>query len=188
MNSLLDLGAKNILVIGQFNLGFTPTLLNMADVDTVLEKHEVAAAFAQLLAMFNNSLQNRIQEFDNNMIGYVDIQEPIRVAADSFFIRSRQGYFKTIGERCIDETQRRIELGEAASCFTERDVRIPVGFWNDSHLGSQYYQLIANAVLSPFSPKPTSPPRYAGLPDNFFPELSAEELERQFRIWYRGGS
>ena len=185
VNSLLDLGAKHILVIGQFNLGLTPTLLNMADVETVLEKHEVAAAFAELLAMFNHSLQNRIQEFDNKRIGYVDIQGPIREAADSFLIGFRRGYFRTIGERCIDDTQGRIERGEAASCFTRRDVNIPVGFWNDSHLGSQYYQLIANAVLSRFSSIPSLPPRYFGLPDNFFPELSDEELEEQFEIWYR---
>ena len=185
VNALLDLGAKNILIIGQFNLGLTPTLLNMADVGTPLEKHEVAAAFAELLAMFNNSLQNRIQEFNNDMIGYVDIQRPIREAADSFLIGARRGYFKTIGERCIDDVERRIQNGLAASCFSRRDVRIPVGFWNDSHLGSQYYQLIANAVLSRFSPFPIPPPRYFGLPEDFFPVLSEEELEAQFIEWYR---
>ena len=185
VNALLDLGAKNILVIGQFNLGITPTLLDMADVEGVLARHAVAAAFAELLAMFNNSLQNRIQEFDNNGIGYVDIQTPIREAADSFFIGFRRGYFRTIGERCIDDTQGRIERGGAASCFTRRDVSIPVGFWNDSHLGSQYYQLIANAVLSRFSSSPSLPPRYVGLPDKFFSDLSDEELKEQFELWYR---
>ena len=126
-----------------------------------------------------------MNEFDNNMIGYVDIQSPIREAADSFFIGFRRGYFQTIGERCIDDTQGRIERGEAKSCFTRRDVAIPVGFWNDSHPGSQYYQLIANAAVLRFSSLSSLPPRYSRLPDNFFLDLSEEKLKKQFEIWYR---
>ena len=119
------------------------------------------------------------------MIGYVDIQTPIGNAANSFFINSRRSYFFSIGERCVVATSQIIQQGEAASCFEKEDVTIPIGFWNDAHLSTQYYQLIAAAVLEKFTPSRVPRPKRFGVLDKFFSKLSLQQLEVLFTRLYR---
>ncbi|GJL70599.1 MAG: hypothetical protein NPIRA06_32340 [Nitrospirales bacterium] len=181
---LISLGAKNILVLGQFNLGLTPRLLSMGDVEGPLAKHEVAAEFDQLLTLYNQSLQAQIGNFESKPIAFVDIQTPIRNAANTFFIGRHPGYFFSIGEQCVDETAGIIQLGKAASCFSN-NVSLPIGFWNASHLSTQFNQLIAAAVLEEFIPTRVPEHKRFGFPNSFFPEVSLEQLETQLTARYR---
>ncbi|MDR4460555.1 MAG: SGNH/GDSL hydrolase family protein [Nitrospirales bacterium] len=146
---LMSLGAKNILVLGQFNLGLTPRVL--ADVEGPEARHEVASEIGALVKIFNGSLKERIENFESKRIVFVDIQTPIQNAADTLFIGGQAGYYFSIGEQCVDATAGIIQQGKAASCFS-KDVPLPIGFWNLSHLATQYNQLIAAAVLENLTP------------------------------------
>ena len=121
---LVSLGAKNIVVLGQFNLGITPRLL--ADVEGIGARHEVAAEIDELITLFNLSLKERIENIARKRIAFVDIQTPIREAANAVIIDGQDGYFFSIGEQCVDETAAIIQQGKAASCFSN-DVPLPIG-------------------------------------------------------------
>ncbi|GJL59480.1 MAG: hypothetical protein NPIRA03_23370 [Nitrospirales bacterium] len=181
---LLSLGAKNILVLGQFNLGLTPRLLSMGDIEGPLAKHEVAAEFDQLLTLYNQSLQAQIGNLESKRIKFIDIQTPIRNAANTFFIGRHAGYFYSIGEQCVDETAGIIQLGKAASCFNN-NVPVPIGFWNASHLSTQFNQLIAAAVLEEFLPSRVSEPKRFGFHNRFVPQIRLDQLETQLTTRYR---
>jgi hypothetical protein len=60
--------------------------------------------------------------------------------------------FFTIGQRCVEPTAGLIEAGLPASCFSQV-MGSPIGFWNDSHMSTQFYQIIASAVLDQLSGK-----------------------------------
>ena len=179
------IGAKHILVLGQYNLGLTPELISDANVDGLLPRHAVAAAFNQLFNLYNGALQRRISDFRSDTVQYVDIQTPIGNAAESFFVGFRRGYFFTIGDQCVEATSSIIQQGEAASCFTRKDVPIPIGFWNDAHLSTQYYQLLAAAVLDTFSPGQFNQIQGNGFADRFSPTFGQQELEVLFTRWFR---
>jgi hypothetical protein len=44
-------------------------------------------------------------------------------------------------------------VGKAASCFSQENyiTGAPIGFWNDAHLSTQYYQVIASTLLDHFA-------------------------------------
>ena len=93
-------------------------------------------------------------------VQYVDLQGPISKVANQLLSKQsgnesliHQGYFFSIGDRCITAVQTLIEAGQAASCFSEAPyiAGAPIGFWNDVHLSTQFNQVIASAVLDQLS-------------------------------------
>jgi len=160
INRLIRLGAKNIRVLGQYNIGLSPLIFTDAGENlTLAQKHALAAALNVLITLYNNSLQRFVSEFRNQGevdVQYVDIQGPIKKVANQLLSKQpgnpplvRQGYFYSIGDRCITAVQTLIEAGQAASCFSEDPyiTTAPIGFWNDVHLSTQFNQVIASAVL-----------------------------------------
>ncbi|WP_428356210.1 hypothetical protein [Methyloprofundus sp.] len=84
-----------------------------------------------------------------------DILTPIKKVANRFFSNggdntNHQGYFFSIGQRCVVKTGETIANGSAASCYFE-NVDIPTAFWNDAHPATQFQQVIATAVLDQLS-------------------------------------
>ena len=179
---LVSLGAKNIVVLGQFNLGITPRLL--ADVDTIEERHAVAAEIDELVTLFNLSLEDRIENMANKRIAFVDIQTPIRKAANSLIIGGQEGYFFSIGEQCVDETAGTVQQGKAVSCF-KRNVPLPIGFWNLSHLGTQYNQIIASAVLDKLTPRRSPKHKIFRFLKKLFSKFNFEQLDARLTEAYR---
>ena len=171
---LRSLGAKNIVVLGQFNLGLTPRVL--ADVEGIEARHGVAAEIDELVTLFNLSLKERIENLESKRIAFVDIQTPIREVANTFVIGGQEGYFFSIGEQCVDETAGIVQQGKAVSCF-KKDVPLPIGFWNLSHLGTQYDQIIAAAVLKELMPRRSPKHKIFRFLKKFFSKFNLEQLE-----------
>ena len=174
---LVSLGAKNVVVLGQFNLGITPRLL--ADVEGIEARHEVAAEIDELITLFNLSLKELIGNFENKRIAFVDIQTPIRKVANSLIIGGQEGYFFSIGEQCVDETAGIVQQGKAVSCF-KKNVPLPIGFWNLSHLGTQYDQVIASAVLDKLTPRRSPKRKIFRFLKKLFSKFNFEQLDARF--------
>lgn len=158
VNRLIQLGAKKIRVLGQYNIGTSPEIFSDAGVDALAEKHVLAAALSVLVSLYNHSLRRFVSEYTDQGevdVEYVDLQSPMEEVMNQFCSLepddcAPQGYFFTTGERCISAVQPLIAAGGAASCF-HQDPYItgaPIGFWNDAHLSTQYYQVIASTLLS----------------------------------------
>jgi len=159
VNRLIRLGAKNIRVLGQYNIGLSPLIFSDAGITDPEDRHALAAALDVLIALYNNSLQRFVGEFRDQGevdVQYVDLQGPISKVANQLLSKQsgneppiHQGYFFSIGDRCITAVQTLIEAGQAASCFSEAPyiTGAPIGFWNDVHLSTQFNQVIASAVL-----------------------------------------
>ena len=109
---LMSLGAKHIAVLGQFNLGIAPRLL--ADVEGIEARHEVAAEIDGLVTLFNSSLKERLENFNNKRLAFVDIQTPIRKVANTLTIGGQEGYFFSIGEQCVRRNRGDRSTGEGS--------------------------------------------------------------------------
>ena len=179
---LVSLGVKNIVVLGQFNLGITPRLL--ADVEGIEERHAVAAEIDGLVTLFNLSLEERIENMAHKRIAFVDIQTPIRKAANSLIIGGQEGYFFSIGEQCVDETAGTVQQGKAVSCF-KKNVPLPIGFWNLSHMGTQYNQIIASAVLDKLMPRRSPKHKIFGFLKKLFSKFNLDHLDARLSEVYR---
>jgi hypothetical protein len=102
-------------------------------------------------------LQRFVSEFRDQGevdVQYVDLQSPVRKVANQRCSLPEtdcapDGYFFSIGDRCITAVEELIEDGEAASCYIQSPyiTTAPIGFWNDVHLSTQFNQVIASAVL-----------------------------------------
>jgi hypothetical protein len=185
VSQLIKHEAKIIRVLGQYNLGYSPEVLTEAGVDTLVELHGVAAALDVLITMYNDSLKHFINEQkDQGLVDveYVDIQKPMRDVANrliSLQPEINEGYFFSIGQRCVEPTAELIDAGLSASCFSQ-EMGPPIGFWNDAHLSTQYYQIIASAVLDELGGK--TMPEHGSDSD-----MTLEDVEDLFTRLFRDG-
>jgi hypothetical protein len=147
VNQLIKLGAKHIVVLGQYNLGLTPGALAKRHLGLV--RHIIIDKANQLIMLYNTSLRNLItRNFDSTQVKYIDIQEPI--AQLVFDHGPLSVYAQTLGEMCdASVSQEGIQKGEAVSCYDNNNRFI--GWWNQAHLSTQFNQLIASTVLENLS-------------------------------------
>lgn len=138
-----SIAVKHILVIGQYDLGLTPGVVKLGGVFN----------FNSWITEFNQSLETDISNnFSDNSYGatveYADIQSGVNLAVQS---ANGGGYITNTenGEECVNPTGNGASTivpallsGSAASCTNDVDPT-PIGWWNDSHLGTQFQQLIA---------------------------------------------
>ncbi|MEM9242860.1 MAG: hypothetical protein AAGA27_02230 [Pseudomonadota bacterium] len=149
VSQLINLGAKNILVVGQYNLGFTPTLFTM--LPNVIRNNSVMKSIVIsfvgfLTSCFNASLKKNLAayhlKYPNIHIAYVDIATPIKQQLSR---NNAVNYYNTLGQRCEDTAVSDIKNGDAVNCYDAPSH--PLGWWNNSHVATQLNQLIAYSIL-----------------------------------------
>jgi len=144
VNELIKLGARHILVLGQYNLGLTPEALEKHHLGFV--KRAVVSKVAQLITSYNASLQQLIaKNFNSKFVQYVDLQTPID---NVIFNPDAPFYYQTLGKECDPVVlQEQLKKGGSISCYND-DVSSPVCWGNKAHLSTQLNQMIAAAVLN----------------------------------------
>ena len=147
INQLLKLGARHILVLGQYNLGLTPEALEKRHLNFV--RHEVIKKIAQLITGYNTSLQQLvIKNFNSKYVKYVDLENSINQVV---FNPNASFYSQTLGQECDTAvSQDKLRKGEAVSCY-HNDISSPIGWWNKAHVSTQLNQVIAATVLQSLS-------------------------------------
>lgn len=156
VDRLVDLGAKHIVVVGQYNLGYTPQMvIKKGNVD---QKHKVANQFDKLTVQYNQALKTRVERYQKRYstrhplrgmdIRFVDIQPSV----NEYVKEKRSQFYPTIGLRCDKDggyVEQLLE-GGAASCGEQS-----MGWWNSLHLATQLNQVVAYALLEQIDPSST---------------------------------
>jgi len=144
VDQLIKLGARHILVLGQYNLGLTPEALEKRHLNFV--KRVVIKKVSKLIALYNTSLQQLItKNFNSKYVQYVDLQNPIDQVV---FNLNSPIYAQTLGNECDEAvSQNKLRKGDAVSCY-QNDISSPIGWWNKAHVSTQLNQMIAATVLN----------------------------------------
>jgi hypothetical protein len=145
VQQLLSIGAKHIIIVGQYNLDLVPGILT--EYKTKTQRLKAVKAMMRISHAYNAALYQIIKtSYSPVLVQFVDIETPINeliFKKHMFF-----SYLQTLGESCINHTnQNKFMEGDAVSCFTG-DVNFPIGWWNDFHLSTQLNQVIAHAILT----------------------------------------
>lgn len=138
VTQLVKAGAKNIIIVGQYNLGLIPEYYSNA---TVLPFNFLAKLANSKIS---ENVVERNKEYGGVSIKYVNIQQPI-----NYYLLN--GHFMaTVGQRCDSIENKRSSLlnGDAVSCHrNEIQSILSYGWWNDAHLATQMNQVIASTIL-----------------------------------------
>lgn len=158
VDRLVTLGARHILVVGQYNLGDSPGMVSTMK-DRKLQD-QITADFNFLSTWYNTSLKARVQQYQQHFhqahphanldLRFVDIQ----TAFNNVVTPAHSPFYHTLGQRCDQAPPHRSQLqqGLAVSCDTKTSNTTTYGWWNALHLATQLNQVVAQQILQAATP------------------------------------